>query len=453
MYAHWSVVTTALTVLTTLAVSPAFAEPPIGKLVSTDLARSERRVGSGFVYRSGNRYLFMTSEHVGYNGNVEVSHSIRFEGQPSVRARYVAAEWANGLAIYAIEGELAAEVADTARPLRCAPVPKPGGAVQVGGYPTRSSSALWSDTGRVTQVSIDPEMLLDVPNLVQIEGSAAEHGMSGGPVFPLGDDRPLGFLTAKKSATEDVVWVIPCEIALAWAREAESTGYLPRYHRFDGASVRVDAGPLSLAYSPHRELSGPHIDAQATRTAGPPSSRTPDNPHLAAVSAYVNRWTAISRFYYPRAIMAGFTRDSLRDPSRGSPWRRDRPRNLIDGLRRLREPNLRPYVFLTREGDNVGPDLNQLSSRLNAVRYFFGAGPADDRMQGLAWAVQEGQRGWQTDPAYVIGFLKLGDIRDLLENPDYASRWRDIERANPDSARRARSVLQDVLRVLSDYII
>ncbi len=208
------------------------------KITSTQSGASAELRGSGLLFnRNGKRYV-LTSDHVvahtnGLFGSHQATSSVTNE---TCKLKFLAAEWANGLALLEVENDTNPADAIPYAELAVAPTSKAGDAASFYGYPFESSDLTEETFAKLLNFAAPVPYFVGPRSLLELEAAIGEFGMSGGAAFSAAGDF-LGVIAYQKILDTSLqpqpnrVYAIPRDTVLPWVDHyfATTTNYRPYF--------------------------------------------------------------------------------------------------------------------------------------------------------------------------------------------------------------------------------
>jgi hypothetical protein len=194
------------------------------KIVSKGQGVSAELRGSGLLFsRAGVRYV-LTSDHVivhsnGLTGEHAAASSVTGE---TLKLKFLASEWGNGLALLEVEKDPSPAEAVSYQDLFTAPTAKVGDLASFFGYPFESADLTEETFAKLLDFGAAVPYYVQARRLVELEAAVGEFGMSGGPAFT-SQGHFLGVLAYQRiledsspSARANRVYAVPANVVLPW---------------------------------------------------------------------------------------------------------------------------------------------------------------------------------------------------------------------------------------------
>jgi hypothetical protein len=421
------------------------------KLYSRESAAGLWREGSGVVLAGRSGSLVLTSYHVAYSSpetNFETHAQL---GSERKKLKWVASDWARGLALFQVEGAAPAGLHFSAGE----PLLSRGGAVRAIGYP-HGQQQLYELEGVFSGMETS-SLFLNLEKLLEVLDLDSELGMSGGALVSSAGDF-LGILShQKRDQTGMRTLVIPAAAVKAWLAELMSGKFQPR---FVVEAQNLNGVELRLFGSGWRILAEPGINGTGARvflTTAPMRSDLEEIPELAALAKSLEtEGRRMKQSLQPGEthllnslfLWAGFR---PKGPL-GSPEEIKVAANGVEFLRHLLHSDHDVFFI------NSGFATNYLASRWQD--YFVGW--ESDKVLYRKWlgpdlfgAVDKLAEFERARYSHLYGlpnffaFFRPEEIEQLLFSPALDSSWRDLQIKQPGLFERFHGAMKKSLALLS----
>lgn len=217
------VITVILVVTSTARVACATIDlsSAVVKIQSQSADRSQTLQGSGLLVRFGQAVYVLTSDHVILHDNDGSFHQVSNSDLSAQKCDYLFSDYGKGLALLRLVNPPANTPAVALADLTDATA-RGGDSILIGA-PSGSDDVLVEAGGKWTD-SPGSNIFLQVPTMIQVQGSQAEFGMSGG-LLTDSQGHALGVLSHQTLADNqqkirNTIDVIPASTVLPWLREA-----------------------------------------------------------------------------------------------------------------------------------------------------------------------------------------------------------------------------------------
>jgi hypothetical protein len=201
--------------------------------------------GSGTLISVDGKSYVLTSEHVVVQGSgPKYNQSVWNEKIGKHSAKLVSADVGTGLALLEIPDLVPGRDFPALSSFESSGYSH-GTRVSAFGYPLRATSVVDSNLGEIADPSSDRGSLPEISRMIELSGTHAEYGMSGGPVFDSATGMIVGVLTEQfvqiipgspseiaefgpgTTSIQNEIIAIPARDAQAWVKAAIQPGFKP----------------------------------------------------------------------------------------------------------------------------------------------------------------------------------------------------------------------------------
>lgn len=198
------------------------AKLEIVKVTSSEIQGNQIFRGSGFAFRHDNLTYVLTSDHVVFHSNIGFRHQISSPLLGNLQGQYLISDFASGLALIQVTTD--SSTTKDLYSLEQIPhrMPEKGLQTILIGYPAASDGLLRDFDGIISNPKKTSEILISVPEMIEVQKGHAEFGMSGGVAISLAGEY-LGTLSHQiysqgEGDIQNLILLIPGSQSLDWLR-------------------------------------------------------------------------------------------------------------------------------------------------------------------------------------------------------------------------------------------
>lgn len=396
-------------------------------------------LGSALLFERAGKTYALTSDHVVLHGREGYCHSVSNSAIGSAPAKFLAADWGNGLALLEVPELPPAPELPSLTDLQ-------GGEgqamdrVQVMGFPADSEMLVHDQRGRIFDPKKERKLFALIPSLIELENAHGEFGMSGGPVFHqnglfLGvlshqvlvpnehGEETAEELTPESLSPDNHLVIIPAQVAYAWVSEyfRDPVGFKVIFHQGPGAQqtklLQFSSGSLFyVAYC--KKDAGCDISVELYEPAAKWTKAYRDSVgNLERIEAYLRSHKEVNN------LSIGSFRKGPHFHELGSV----RVENMISFFRLLEDPSLSPRgVASTNYFSDKKAEVNEAAKKLrphyDAISYLYQHQAPKEIESLMNWLIRL-ENLFAGD-----WYLRKGDLDGILN--DKGLGWGQLEAAH-----------------------